>query len=165
METNVEFAKSGFMSLPPWGKVGVLAVVTIGIVYLIRTITKGKNQIVGDVAKEKRVIEDELANDPTKQTWPASQYYAFANKIMAATEVFGTDERAIYNVFYNIHTDKDFLLLKKAFGVREYNGDVLPHFILQNDLNLQGVLSYELNNDEIKKVNAILKKNGVRYKI
>jgi len=165
METNVEFAKSGFKSLPPWGKVGVLAVVVVGIVYVIRTISKNAKKIVGEQAKEARAVDEEIAKTGTKQTYPASQYYQFANKIQQAAHDWGTDESAIYSVFYKIHTDKDFLLLKKAFAVRPYTGDILPYVLTGQDLDLQGWLSAEMNKDEIKKVNAILKKNGINYKI
>ena len=165
METNVEFAKSGFKSLPPWGKIAVLGVVVAGVVYVIHLISKNAKKIVGEQAKEGRAVDEEIEKTGTKQTYPASQYYQFANKIQAAGHDIGTDESAIYSVFYKIHTDKDFLLLKKAFGVRPYTGDILPYDLLRNDLNLQGWLSAELNKDEIKKVNAILKKNGITYKI
>jgi len=111
----------------------------------------------------KQEIENELKTDTSKQTYPLSQYSQFAQKIENAGHDIGTDEASMFAVFRKIKTNKDLLLLKKAFGTRPYTGDILPYFVLRNDLDLQGWITSELSSSDVTKINTILRNNGVTY--
>jgi len=152
-----------FKGLPPWAR-GIIAVAVVGgSAYLLYKIMQRAKQNQSPEGKESKEIENELKTDTSKQTYPLSQYSQFAQKIENAGSDIGTDEDSIFAVFRKIKTNKDLLLLKKAFGTRPYTGDILPYFILRNNLDLQGWLTSELSSSEVTKINTILRNNGVTY--
>ena len=152
-----------FKGLPPWAR-GVIAVAVVGgSSYLLYKLIQKAKQSQSPEGKESKEIENEIKTDTSKQSYPLSQYSQMAQKIEGAGHDIGTDEASIYAVFRKIKTNKDFLLLKKAFGTRPYTGDILPYFVLRNDLDLQGWLTSELSSSELTKVNTILRNNGVTY--
>jgi hypothetical protein len=163
MAKNIDFAKKSFSELPQWAK-GLISVAVVGGVgYLVYKLLQKAKESQSPEGIEAKEIENELRIDTSKQSYPLSQYSQMAQKIEAAGHDIGTDEESIYAVFRKIKSNKDFLLLKKAFGVRDYTGDILPFMITRNRLDLQGWIVNELSSSEVKKVNAILKNNKVGY--
>lgn len=163
MAKNIEFAKKSFGELPQWAK-GIISVAVVGGVgYLVYKLLQKAKQSQSSEAKQGKEVEKELEKETSKQTYPTSQYYQMANKIESAGHDIGTDEESMYAVFRKIKTNRDFLMLQKAFGVRDYTGDILPFFITRNRLDLQGWIVNELSSSEVAKINAILRNNKVNY--
>jgi hypothetical protein len=110
---------------------------------------------------EEQALQQEGSSNAT--TYPASQFYGWANRLENAMFDIGTDENAIFEVFGSLRTNGDFIALKRAFGVREYSGGFLPGFV-SPDLGLDGWIQQELDGSEISEINAILQRKGITYK-
>lgn len=113
-----------------------------------------------DVAEEQALQQEGSSNTPT---YPASQFYGWANRLENAMFDVGTDENAIFEVFGSLRTNGDFIKLKQAFGTREYTGGFLPGFV-SPDLGLDGWIQQELDGSEINELNAILQRKGITYR-
>lgn len=100
----------------------------------------------------------------TKQKITKSQAEAYANVIHAAMDGYGTDEQAIYNVFWKLYNDADYLAVKNAYGIREVSsGTWNPEANFKG--TLIGALTSELSAEEKKKINDILRKKKIKYRI
>jgi hypothetical protein len=79
----------------------------------------------------------------------------------------GTDEDEVYNVFGYMHTLDDVHQLYNVFGTRTYGGDEWGQWQLEADpkYNLQTWLNKELEDDEKRIVNKILKDKDIDFKI
>jgi len=113
-----------------------------------------------DVAEEQALQQE---GSSASTTYPASQFYAWANRLENAMFDIGTDESGIFEVFGSLRTNGDFIKLKQAFGIREYTGGYLPGF-LSPDLGLDGWIQQELDGSEINELNAILQRKGITYR-
>lgn len=113
-----------------------------------------------EVAEEQALQQEGSSSAPT---YPASQFYGWANRLENAMFDIGTDENAIFEVFGSLRTNGDFIKLKQAFGIREYSGGYLPGFV-SPDLGLDGWIQQELDGSEISELNAILQRKGITYR-
>lgn len=157
-----------FSELPPWAK-GVVAVVGTGVVvfigYQIYAKIQDNMKHAGDYKEEKDVKDDlkDLANNNVKPSYTDSQYSAWANQLFSAFDGYQSDESVVYRVFVNMKNDADVLKLIKAFGVREISsgkGNPQPNF----KGTLSGVIADEMDTEEIKELNLILAKRGIKIK-
>jgi hypothetical protein len=77
---------------------------------------------------------------------------------------YGTNETAIFGVFYKLFNDADFLAVSKSFGVREISSGYL-----NPEPNMKGTMTEclhsELAFDDRKKVNDILKAKKIRFRV
>jgi hypothetical protein len=113
-----------------------------------------------DVAEQQALQQE---GSSSASTYPASQFYGWANRLENAMFDIGTDENAIFEVFGSLRTNGDFIKLKQAFGIREYSGGFLPGFV-SPDLGLDGWIQQELDGSEINELNAILQRKGITYR-
>jgi len=113
---------------------------------------------------QKSELTELNRNPSTRQKLSQSQIETYANGIFTAADGYQTDEEYIYKVFRQIKTNADYLALNKAFGLREISsGTWNPEANYKG--NLTGVLVSELDEDELAKVNTILKNNRIKYRI
>ncbi len=170
-----------YKELPAWAK-GVVIVGGLGITYFTgltaykmvkRGIEKGKSaKSLKNVAAEK----SELADSGQVATYQPSQYKGWADSIQK--QFSGCDfsvpvpftpgldlsysGKVLYNVLSGFKNDLDFLNLIESFGVRTYDdcgwgtGDV-------ENVTLYSAVTDELNSDEIKEINKLLKSKGITY--
>jgi len=132
----------------------IILIIIIVIIYF------GVQQIRSLIVKAKRVSEiKELENAGEVASYTQSQYAAFADALFAAMDGFGTDEDAIYNIFYKMNNKIDVLKLIDAYGVR--NKAVLTWF--SSSTNLNDSLKDELSASELSKLNGILQSKGIDY--
>ncbi|NOY50444.1 MAG: hypothetical protein GXO88_07780 [Chlorobi bacterium] len=92
-------------------------------------------------------------------SYAKSQYQNFADALLSSFQgTWGDDEDAIYDVFRQMKTDSDVLQLELAWGKRTF-------FTIRDGLyysaTLSEVLTGQLSNKEIAKVNEILSGNGI----
>ena len=151
-------AKEIATGLPAWAK-GIIAVGVVGgIGFAIYKISKkGKELLKPDEAKKDIKKLEEIGQTPT---YMEAQYVGFADAIYAArgcNNFFGTDEDAIYNVFRKMVNDIDVAKLIEKFGERRLCFSF-------TESTLGGFLSSDLDQDEIKIINDILEKKGIKYK-
>ena len=108
--------------------------------------------------------------DKSKESYPKTQYKNFADSIEKAFNPYGygygTDEESIYNVMRRLKTNNDWLLLNKAFGVREYIDYSLNPFGTTYNFNMVEMINYEDEGAEMRnKINAILKSKNLKYRM
>jgi len=108
--------------------------------------------------------------DNSKESYPKTQYNNFADAIEKAFNPYGfgygTDEEAIYNVMRKLKTNNDWLLLNKAFGVREYIDYSFNPFGTTYNFNMVEMINYEDEGSEMRnKINAILKSKNIKYRM
>lgn len=118
--------------------------------------------------QETKDVDNELeqAKKKSKLSYPLSQYQAFAKIIEIAGQDAGTDEQAIYSVFMKLKNNADYLQLVKAWGPSR---QVYPEWILfystGQKLSLQQFIRYEMDENEVKKINNILASKGITYRV
>jgi hypothetical protein len=151
------------IKLPLQYKILIGAVGVVGAYLLIK---KFQVEIKAFINKRKQNenVTDELKDAEKKQplTYPLSQYDNFANIIETACFDLGTDEQAIYQVFYRLKNNADFLQLAKAWGnpTRRYYEYFVPM-----DFTLVQMLRYDMSDSECQVVNQILAKKGIKYRV
>lgn len=161
---NKQVATKTFNDLPQWAK-GVIAVgVLAGAGYLLyKYVLKSKTS--SEVGQEEVESEIVASSKKEKASYPSSQYYSFADAIETAVNDIGTNEQLLYTTFRKLKNNTDYLLLKKAYGIREYNGDIFPYIITRAKWGLEATLQNELSKTELGYVNAILKKANIKYRV
>jgi hypothetical protein len=161
-------AGSTFNNLPPWAKGGIavlgsLTVVAIG--YAIYSGVKGRIKQAGDYKEQNAVKDDikDLAAQNIKPSFTDSQYAAWANQILAAFNGYQSDESAVYRIFVNMKNDADVLKLINAYGIREISsGTGNPQANFKG--TLAGAIADEFDTDEVKELNVMLAKRGIKIK-
>jgi len=149
------------------GKKIVLVVGAIVAGIIILRATKGffKRQDSREEVREAYNELEELNNSPaTRQKITPFQAQQYANTLFTAMNGYGTDEVAIYGVFYRLTNDADFLAVSKSFGVREISSGTL-----NPEPNMKGTMTEclhsELAYEDRKKINDILKKKKIRFRV
>jgi hypothetical protein len=108
---------------------------------------------------------DRLNQSPaTRQKMSPYQAEQTSNAMFTAMDGYGTNEDAIYVAFRQMKNNADFLAVSKAFGIRTISSG---QWNVVN--NMKGTLTQclqdELDSDERKKVNEILKARNIRFRI
>ena len=128
--------------------IGIIVLI-IGIVIAIfwKKIKNAIDEAKQDKKNEKKVDEVESFTQKT-QTYPDSYYVIFADQLDSAMRGCGTREEEVFNIIGKIKNDVDFIKLNNAFGTRK-------------NQNLGRWIHGDFNEKDIKKINEILKRNGV----
>lgn len=134
-----------------------LGVVSIIGVFVYRKFFKRTTDVQNE-QQEKDEIQKEL--DPTKLTYPKSNYYQMAQTIQVAGFDVGTDEEAIYSVFKRLKNNADFLALRQAWGKKKIYDWGIPYI-----MTLAQFLRWELDAKECGNINSILNSKGIKYSI
>lgn len=103
-------------------------------------------------------------NPSTAQKITKFQAQQYANTIFTAINGWATDETSIAKIFYRLFNNADFLAVSKAFGVREISSGYLnpePDY----KATLTEALHIDLSTEEKKKLNDILKKKNIKFRI
>jgi len=118
---------------------------------------------------EKKQIIDELEAEKKKKaaSYAPSVYAGFASTIAEAIFGGGSDEDSIYSVFRKLKNNTDYLMLVKAWGnpTRQVFPDFFVFYDTGKKLTLPAALRYDLDAAECNRINAILKNNGITYRI
>lgn len=101
-----------------------------------------------------------VTGTPTK---PANWYVLQADILEAAMFDAGTDEAAIFAALSELRNNADFEALFNAFGIRSYNGGMIPSPWIK--ANLVQWFNLELTSGEIEEANEILASNGITIQI
>jgi len=151
---------------PRGKKIAIIIGALIGV-YIIYRITKGVIKEKGNMSEVQEAYNelDKLNQNPVSAqkitTFQAEQY---ANIIFTAVNGWQTDEIAIAKVFYRLNNNADFLAISKAFGIRKISSGYLnpePDY----RATLTEALTIDLDAEEKKKLNAILIKKKLKYRI
>jgi len=157
-----------FNGLPGWAK-GVVAVIGTGVTVLIGwgiySAVKSRIKHAGDYKEQNEVKDDlvVLSGQGVKPSYKDSQYATWASQLFSAFEGYQSDESAVYRVFVNMKNDADVLKLINAYGIREVSsgkGNPEPNF----KGTLAGAIAEEMDTEEVKEINIILAKRGIKIK-
>lgn len=146
----------------------VIKIVLIGagifIAYkMIQSIMKSKPQRE-EVASASSELDRLNQSTVTRQSITKSQAESFASTLHTAMDGYGTDEDAIISIFYKLKNNADYLALQKAYGVREISSGAWnpePNF----KGTMASALRSELSNTWIKKINDLLIKKKITYRV
>jgi len=183
---------SVYKDLPSWAK-GVVVIGGIAIVYFTAKSILKRVKLTAETKKEREAIktqEDEIKNEQNtgaKATFPESQYKTWATQIknqydgcdgsfgrpilqfIPPTWMFNTmwsnSGALTANIFFKLKNNVDFLKLSTAFGVATYDQCGLSWMTGNFTGNLQSAIVDELDENERKALNDILKKNGITYNV
>ena len=141
-------------------------IVLTGSVWAIRKIAQALKPV--PEKKTLRYTADELRelnkNPSTQQTITDAMAHQIADQLFTAMDGYQTDEDTIYRQFRRLRNNADYLAVSKAFGYREISsGTWNPEKNFKG--NLAGALTSELDEDEIKRVNAIFKSKKIKYRL
>lgn len=167
-----------YKGLPDWAR-GIVVVGGIGIAFyigytLIRRIRTQSE--IKEAEKESDLAKDELKvlqQQGISPTISGSQVESIINSLVQAMNGCGSDEDMVYEAFKKLNNDADVQLLISRWGVRYYmpcavTSPISYAIFLKNNKkfggNLSTWLSYDLTNSEIKKINEILAKKGIKHK-
>jgi hypothetical protein len=153
-------------NLPIEVRIALAVGIAGGIIYgLYKLFTlPGKIEEGKEARQEDREWNRELERCVGRGLLSKAQIDAYANKIFTALDGYGTDEDAIFETFRRIKSDCDYIALNASYGVREISsGTWNPEKNFNG--NLTASLLSELDTNERKKVNDILKANKVTYRI
>lgn len=158
-----------YKNLDPRVRLGVQLVGFALGVYIVYRLVKGASRFQDDAPfrSEEQSTADELAklnkNPYTRQKISESSAKSYANKIYQAMSGLGTDEQQIYSVFYKLQNNADFLAVQNAFGTKTIDSG--SYFVADVRGTMVTCLSSELDIDETKKINDILKSKKISYRI
>lgn len=128
--------------------VALIGLITFVVLKLTGVINKAEKEKAEKEATEQFLKEVTISNLRISET-TAKQ---LAEKLYTAMKGWGTDEKAIYEVFSQVSTRDDVLYIFAQFG-------------LKDGRNLTQWLTSELNAKERTKVNAILTEKNINYQI
>jgi hypothetical protein len=147
-------------------KIAIVIGLVIGgvIIYrLLKDVVKQKDN--RDEVQEAYNELDKLNQSPaTAQKISKLQAEQYANVIFTAVDGWATDETAVANVFWRLTNDADFVAVSKAFGIRLISSG---RFNPEPDYKatLIEALHIDMSTDEKKKLNDILKKKKIKYRV
>lgn len=133
----------------------IVLIVAVIIVFRILKWMKGKQVTPGSDEKIK-------PPNPAKLSHSLNQFALFADTIQEAVSYSTDDEKAIYAVFNEMNVPEDVDQLIISYGVRKYT-QPLGFWMIKG--NLISTLHNKLDHSEIAKINSILNKKGINYKI
>lgn len=151
--------------LPSWAK----GLIVVAIILIVVTIIVSVNKAIKK-SKEAKSFEDDFKNyckQGSKPSYPEATYLSLAGKIEEAgcsgIFCYGTDEDAIYDVFRQMNSDCDVILLKRAFGKRDERGGICYSDLWGSSCGVElGVwLQSELSSSNFEEINKILSSKGI----
>jgi hypothetical protein len=118
---------------------------------------------------EGKQVVTELESEKKKNaaSYPVSTYSLWASAIAQAIFGAGTDFKSIYDIFNRLKNNTDFLMLQKAWGnpKRQVYPDWFVFYSTGRKFTLSEALRDDCTSDEIKKLNSVLQRKGIKYKI
>jgi len=152
--------------LPTWSK-GVIALIITGggafALYKLYSYLKARSEQTeqrGEITATQKKLDDEkkAGRGGGITDLEAEQ---IANKLQTAFNGYGTDNKAIYNLFAQIKNDYDLTNVRKFYGIRKVSSG---RFNLAKDFEgtLDQTIIEEMSSKEIQNINLMLAKKGIR---
>lgn len=167
-----------YKELPSWSK-GIVAIGGLALVGIVAYTIYRKRKTQSDIKinlKESDSASQELSDLATQGVRPTlsnSQVQSLINALKDAMNGCGTNEQRVYDTFSKLNNDADVKLLLKLWQVQYYEPCSASSPIsyarwMFNDKafggNLSEWLNYDLKPSEIKQINSIFAKKGIKHK-
>ena len=135
--------------------IGICAAIAITVIVLLAVYWSKIKARIADRRLERSFDEQIVASDVTLTETQAN---ALADKLYSAMEGAATNEDKIYAVFEQINSYSDLMMVMKAFGSRKgwWNW-------WGSESGLSEWINDDCSNDEIAKINAILKRKNINF--
>lgn len=152
--------------LPTWSK-GVIALIITGggafALYKLYSYLQARSQQTeqrGEISTTQKKLDDEkkAGRGGGLTDLQAEQ---IANKLQTAFDGYGTDNKAILQLFGQILNEFDLLNVRKFYGIRKISsgkGNIAPDFTG----TLDQTIVEEMSQKEIAAINLLLAKKGIR---
>ena len=127
----------------------ILIAAGIALIWLVWRLVKNSLSTAATAVSSTAALASEIASGGTL-SYTSSEYSSYATRLYTAMKGLGTDESAIYNIFYLMKTKADVLKLIAVFGTKD-------------EMTLSEWLADDLSTSEILKVNTILSDSGIDY--
>lgn len=118
---------------------------------------------------ESKQVVTELEAEKKKNaaSYAPSTYSGWASAIAQAIFGAGTDFKTIYDIFNRLKNNTDFLMLQKAWGnpKRQVYPDWFVFYSTGRKFTLSEALRDDCDSNQIKKLNSVLERKGIKYKI
>lgn len=180
MSKFVDAIKNNYSELPPWAK-GIVFIGALGAIYLFasQTLSQIKSQAAEKEASkaldDAKKDQNNLEKKNILPSYTKTQYSSWADQILQAFK--GTDfsqpmiiagdvfqysdsGEVVSRIFEKLKNDADYLSLKIAFGLKDYNTWLWTDV---KNVTLEAAITDELNYAEIKGLNKILAKKKITY--
>lgn len=163
-KSNLEIINKGYSNIPSGLKTALYIGIAAGGVYIAYRIYKNFSADAQREREQTKDIENELSDSIKAKplTYPKSQYSGFADTIQTAGFDAGTDEQAIYSVFYKLKNDSDYLALTAAWGKPTRT---IYDWGMAYKMTLPQFLRWEMSDTEVQKINKILASKNIKYRV
>jgi hypothetical protein len=114
-------------------------------------------RLITYLSSSDRLVDKKLSDleKQFKPTYDSYDYLKFADKLETAMSGAGTDEDAIFSVFYLMKNDLDIFKLVQSFGTRSS---------YLSSGNLDQWINDDLSSEYLTKLNNVLAKKGIKYR-
>ena len=169
MATKAIRKKNNKIDPDTYVKIGMFVVGGLAIGFGVKKVLDYFKQERKREESESKTVQTELeqSEKQQKQSYPDSVYSGWCNAIATAVFSGGTDEPTIYDIFRRLKNNTDYLKLVKAWGSPKRR--VFPDwFVFYSSgflMTLPEVLRYDMDKNEIKKINTILQSKGIKYRV
>lgn len=144
---------------------GVIVLVIALAVIVKKYIKKSKNEAAADAYLQG--LKGDISSSELSYSYP-SWYEAQSISLAAALDasfgnnggLFGCDQKAVYAIVEQLKTKADAMQLEESFGTRELNASWIKK---KKPMTLREAMQNLMTTKEHKKVNEILKENGIDY--
>jgi hypothetical protein len=152
-----------------WIKLGVFVAGGVAVAFGVKKVLDYfKPERKREQSEGKQVVTElEAEQKKQKASYPVSTYSGWASAIAQAIFGAGTDFKTIYDIFNRLQNNTDFLMLQKAWGspTRQVYPDWFVFYSTGRKFTLSEALRDDCSSDEIKKLNSVLQRKGIKYKI
>jgi len=118
---------------------------------------------IDEIKNSDKAINDSIKKG-NKQTLSNNTYLQYADNLYNYINQSFVDEAGVMRVFRYIKNNTDFMLLNRAFGVRNYDY-ALFGFGFDKQLTMKGFLKAGLNQDEQNALISLWKSYGIDYSV
>jgi len=141
-----------------------MAFILIAIVLLRKFVFKGSSgglDLGGTTSQD--LIDNDLASTTIKPSYSWATYVGWADYLEKCMGGVGTlNVSDIVKIFSYLHNEKDFALLNKAFGLRDFPDNL---FGLLGPASMVEWLNGDLDKQHIDLINSYLKTSGIKARV
>jgi hypothetical protein len=151
-----------------WIKLGIWVGAGVGVAFGVKKVLDyfkpEKKREQTETKQVENELEKEKKNAPA--SYAASTYSGWASAIAEAIFGYGADFKVIYDITNRLKNNTDFLMLQKAWG--SPTRLVFPTWFVFYDTGrqytLQQAIRAQYSSDQVKKLNSVLQRKGIKYR-
>ena len=152
-----------------WVKLGVYIAGGVAIAFGVKKVLDYFKPDKKREESESQQVVTELETEQQKQkaSFAPSTYSGWASAIAQAIFGAGTDFKTIYDIFNRLKNNTDFLMLQKAWGnpTRQVYPDWFVFYSTGRKFTLSEALRDDCTSSEIKTLNDVLQRKGIKYRV